>query len=118
MITQAEYRVRLTGLRIAEAPQFKTLEETLWQAMTAAGWAGDPSSYDPVERIHLVGVAGKFEDGSVPPGTEQVRIYTPGEPEKLFEATDRIRGVIRLERWHPQGLVLWAGGEIVWKSWR
>jgi len=35
---------------------------------------------------------------------------------KMFEAEDDRTGKIRLE-WWPEGFVLWAGGEIVWRAW-
>jgi hypothetical protein len=37
---------------------------------------------------------------------------------KLFETTEFAdeHGTLRLEHW-PEGIVLWAGGEIAWKSW-
>ena len=35
---------------------------------------------------------------------------------KMFEAEDDRIGKIRLERW-PEGFVLWAGREIVWRGW-
>ena len=35
---------------------------------------------------------------------------------KMFEAEDNRIGKIRLE-WWPEGFVLWAGGEIVWRGW-
>ena len=35
---------------------------------------------------------------------------------KMFEAEDDRTGKIRLE-WWPEGFVLWAGGEIVWRGW-
>lgn len=35
---------------------------------------------------------------------------------KLYEQRSDEFGVIRLELW-PEGLVLWVGGEIRWKSW-
>lgn len=41
-------------------------------------------------------------------GTKIVKLYE--------EATDDL-GVIRLERWDPDGFVIWCGGEIRWKSW-
>jgi hypothetical protein len=37
--------------------------------------------------------------------------------DKLFEQTVALNGTIRLERW-KEGLVLWVGGEIVYKSWK
>jgi len=37
--------------------------------------------------------------------------------EVLFQQRTEAEGAIRLERW-PEGLVLWVGGEIQWKSWR
>jgi hypothetical protein len=33
----------------------------------------------------------------------------------LFEERTDAEGTIRLERW-PEGLVLWVGGEIRWRS--
>jgi len=40
------------------------------------------------------------------------------EVRKLYESLRYMEslGVVRLEEW-PEGLVLWVGGEIVWKSW-
>jgi hypothetical protein len=35
---------------------------------------------------------------------------------ETHEFTDEL-GVIRLAQW-PEGIVLWVGGEIVWRSWR
>lgn len=34
--------------------------------------------------------------------------------------TDQLKsefGIIRLEEW-PEGLILWVGGEVRWRSWR
>ena len=36
--------------------------------------------------------------------------------EKLYEERTEALGVVRLERW-PEGLVLWVGSTILWKSW-
>ena len=35
----------------------------------------------------------------------------------LIETRTEQDGVIRVERW-PEGLVLWVGGVIAWKSWK
>lgn len=34
----------------------------------------------------------------------------------LFETRSEKFGVIRLEMW-PEGLVLWVGGQLAWRSW-
>jgi hypothetical protein len=36
--------------------------------------------------------------------------------EKMSEWVDPKLGVVRIERW-PEGIVVWVGGEIRWKSW-
>lgn len=38
------------------------------------------------------------------------------EVQPLFKCTHEIFGVVRVEEW-PEGLVVWVGGEIRWKSW-
>lgn len=38
------------------------------------------------------------------------------DPETLFSLPTDDLGIVRLARW-PEGLVLWVGGKIVWKSW-
>lgn len=54
---------------------------------------------------------------------ELERLSTPpvANPEgllaKLYEERDERLGVVRLERW-PEGIVLWCGGEIAWRSWK
>ena len=34
----------------------------------------------------------------------------------MFRTDDDVLGVVRLSRW-PEGMVLWVGGQIAWKSW-
>lgn len=41
------------------------------------------------------------------------------EVERLYktERFEETYGTIKLEQW-PEGIVLWFGGEIVWRSWK
>jgi len=53
--------------------------------------------------------------GAYDPPNEIPAQDTP-ELETLLKTETPRFGVVRVARW-PEGLVLWVGGEIVWKSW-
>lgn len=50
--------------------------------------------------------------------SDAMRAFAPDATiHTMFQGQSEWFGVIRLESW-PEGLVLWVGGEIVWRSWQ
>ncbi len=50
-------------------------------------------------------------------GQEQAKEYIDHRFKKYFEQRFQKWGVVRVEEW-PEGLLVWVGGEIVYRSWK
>jgi hypothetical protein len=73
-----------------------------------------PENHDDLqEALASLIATGEYVGGG---GAASAYVITVADPAILFETRLSDLGVVRVERW-PEGLCLWVGGEIRWKSW-